>query len=76
MRILRECTTKVITWGLYARNCEEVDAAAAACIGCGGPSTPGVALIDVPAGAAMSPIFLGIIAGLFVGKQLGIVVFA
>ena len=46
MRILRECTTKVITWGLYARNCEEVDAAAAACIGCGGPSTPGVALID------------------------------
>ena len=38
MRILRECTTKVITWGLYARNCEEVDAAAA-CIGCGGPST-------------------------------------
>jgi NhaA family Na+:H+ antiporter len=36
----------------------------------------GVALIDVPAGAAMSPIFLGIIAGLFVGKQLGIVVFA
>ena len=36
----------------------------------------GVSLTDVPAGAATSPIFLGIIAGLFVGKQLGIVVFA
>ena len=37
-----------VAWGVFARDCTEVDAFARACIGCGGARARGVALIDTP----------------------------
>lgn len=36
-----------IAWGVYARNCAEVDAFASACVDCAADHTFGVALVDI-----------------------------